>query len=145
MPLFVELYEADQWLYGTLAGDSTLAGLVSGIFDTEAPPNQTGVYVVFNVQSPGVDVRASGRLGTGRIVTTPLYLVRAIGATTAETTIKAAALRFDQLLEGITTATVNGNHISWQRESPFKHVEHQGPQQKWRHLGGLYRAYISGP
>lgn len=146
MPAFVELTEADDWLYGVLSGDATLAALVgSRIYSWETPPNTGSPYVIFHPQSPGVDVRASGRLGTGRVFTTPLYLVRAIAAVTDWATLKPIALRIDQLIEGVNITTVNGNHISVQRESPFQLVQHDGTQQRWRHLGGLYRFYISGP
>lgn len=145
MTLFAELFEADQWLYTTLAGDATIAAAVgTRIYSWQAPPLTSGPYIVYQEQSPGNDIRASGRVGTGRIMTTPLYLVRVIGPFNSLSTLQSIALRIDQLLEGITTATVNGNHISIQRESPFSLVEQDGVQQTYRHLGGMYRFYISG-
>lgn len=146
MTTFVELFEADSWLQSTLSGDATITSLVgSRIYSWDVPIGTSSPYITFHPQSPGIDVRASGRLGSGRIMTTPLYLIRAIGSVNDWATLKPIALRIDQLLEGTTNATVNGNHIAVQRESPFQLVEHDAAQQSWRHLGGLYRLYISGP
>ena len=143
---FVELTEVDQWLEGVLGGDTTITALVGArIYSWETPPNAPSPYIIFHPQAPGQDVRASGRFGTGRVLTTPLYLVRAIAAVNDWATLRPIALRIDQLLDDLTTTTVNGNHLSVQRESPFQLVEHDGVQQSWRHLGGLYRFYVSGP
>lgn len=143
---FVELSEADQWLYSTFTGDATLMSYLtaSGVYSTYAPPLTTGKYLVYQVQSPGNDVHASGRLGTGRIMSTPLYLCRIVGAANDWASLEAAALRMDVLIEGVDATTTNGNHIAVQRESPYQAVNIQGPQQRWRELGGLYRLYISG-
>lgn len=142
----VELTEVDTWLYSTFTGDATLMSYLSapGVYSWYAPPLTTGKYLVYQMQSPGNDVRASGRMGTGIIMSTPLYLCRVIGASDSCTDLEAASLRMHQLIEGITAVTANGNYIAVQREQPYQAVQVLGPQQRYRHLGGYYRLYIYG-
>ncbi len=148
MPTLVnEQYEAEKVIYSTLAADATIQAGVGGassprIYAREAPPNTSGAYILFRQQSPGVDVRASGRAGAGRIMATPLYLIEAIGQETSYSSLAALALRIDQLFEGLRGANATISYAV-QREMPWQLTELDGPTQRWLRIGGFYRWYIT--
>jgi hypothetical protein len=83
------------WLKSVLGADSTLAANApGGIWRGSAPSGTTTPYVIIGLQS-GLDVLT---LNAVRIMTQPLYQVRAIGPAAISTTIAAAANEIDVLL-----------------------------------------------
>lgn len=134
-----ELASAFQWLYATLSGDATLAGYApGGIFADLADEGTATPYVVFNVQSPGVDTLTANAV---RIFAKPLYQVVAVGEAEKMTNIANAASQIDALLKR-TSGTVTGGLMAvCYREQPLEKAELINTI-KWKSLGGLYRILV---
>lgn len=137
-----ELGIAEGFLFGRLATDVQLsdpsnAAYVSGFYSGSAPRNSVSPYVVWSWQG-GDDVPA---LGTIRVATEPLFLVRVIGRTRMFKDLEAAASRIDDLLHGSNGIYNNHRIASCMRENEYSLVE-ETEEDEWRHLGGYYRLYI---
>lgn len=90
-----EAYYGFQWLKSVLGADSTItANAPGGIWRGSAPSGTVTPYVIISLQS-GLDVLT---INAVRLMTQPLYQVRAIGPAGISTTIAAAAAEIDALL-----------------------------------------------
>ena len=128
---------AAAWLYSTLAGDVTLAGLVgTRIYEDIRPANvSTFPYIVFQLQSPGSDLMV---VGTARVWVPLLYTVRGIAqGRSYGGNLASIADRIDALLHG-KQADVSGGRVQSYRERPFRLPERTS-EIDYRHLGGEYR------
>lgn len=76
-------------------------------------------------------------VGTSRIITNGVWLVRAIGATEAYSALASIADRVDTLMQGASS----GGVLGCIREEPFEFEEVIDGVQ-YRHLGGLYRIFV---
>lgn len=133
----IESLVADEWIYETLTGDTTLMALVAGVYDSLVPPSVplSSTVVLFSFQA-STDYFG---VGSHRVMADNVYLVRAVAQSASYATVQAAADRIDALLHQVNNQTLdNGLMISCWRESIFKLAETaQGVQ--YRHLGGMYR------
>jgi hypothetical protein len=144
MPAYIESAEARKYTIAKLSGSAVLtAACGSKFYSWKAPAGALGPYIVFHPQSPGNDLRAAGRLGAGRILTDPLYLIRAIAQVNDFASLEPLAVEIDHLFEAQTGST-SLCRISSVRERDFEQLDDDGPAQQWRHLGGLYRFTITG-
>lgn len=137
-----EVQIALEFLYSTLIGDATLTALLAngthGIWRDYAPPGTTPVYVIFGMQSPGGDTLTMNAV---RLLTNPLYQVKAVGPASNMQPILDAASEIDNLLKR-TSGTVTGGLVSaCYRESPLE-VPELVNGETWNNVGGLYRLQI---
>lgn len=133
----IEIARVLKWIYTTLSGDATLAGLVSGrIYDGLAPQGSLFPFVVFNHQG-GADLRG---VGTARAFNNSLYQVKAVIDKGSFVTIATIADRIDTLLHGVNGTADNGVILGCVREQPLMLIEQENGVQ-YRHAGGIYRIY----
>ena len=134
----LELLTARQFLYAKLAADSTLTGIVSTrIYAELAPEAATFPLVMIIEMSPGNDLRV---MGTGRIWSDPLFLVKAVDQTAALTgNLKTLATRIDAVLHGASGSATDGTVWACSRERPFSMAETGPGGIQYRHMGGVYR------
>lgn len=134
-----ELTSAELWLQATLADDSTLLGYApGGVFAAMAPDGTTTPYVVFGLQSPGVDTLTANAV---RLLANPLYQIVAVGEASKMSGIVAAASRIDDLLKR-ASGTVSGGYVAvCYREQPLMKNELINTIV-WRSIGGLYRMIV---
>jgi hypothetical protein len=138
-----ELGAADIWLYSLLHGDAQLTAMLgkhpdSGecIYDALAPEGAALPYVVYQLQSPGVDTIA---VGTIRIAANPLYVVRGVSASSF-VEAGAIAARVDELLHGTRGQSAGGVVLTCYREQPLKlPPEVTAGKVTHYHQGGVYR------
>ena len=91
-----------QWLKSTLAGDSTLTGYApGGVYRGVAPPGVLTPFVIISLQA-GIDVLT---VNAYRLMSQPLYQVKAVGPASVTATIVAAASQIDALL-GRSSGTI---------------------------------------
>lgn len=128
------LPEVFEWLYETLSGDATLAGLTPGGFhEHPAPEGTAGDRVTYQLQAPrDVDV-----VGSHRVLEELLVLVRVIGDGRSTKRLQPAADRLDVLLQRASGTTEDARILNCRRLSTFWLPEvSQG--KHYRHLGGIY-------
>lgn len=138
-----ELGAADIWLYSLLHGDATLLAMLgkhpkSGecIYNALAPEGAALPYVVYQLQSPGLDTIA---VGTIRIAANPLYVVRGVSASSF-VEAGAIAARVDELLHGTRGQSAGGIVLTCYREQPLKlPPEVTAGKVTHYHQGGVYR------
>lgn len=133
---------AAAWLYETLAGDATLAGMLAvapsggpGVYDTEAEEGATFPYVVFDAREQ------SSVLGTGarRVWQDGVWIVRGVAEGESFGELEGIANRIDALLHR-QSGTVEGGRAEAFQEDPFELAYSIGGR-KFRELGGAYRVY----
>lgn len=134
----VEVIEA--WLYATLSGDATLAGLVDDrISGTLSPVLLETPYVTFLCQSPRDIIGVGGT----RISTDNLYMVKAVAQTSTWDTLLPIAKRIDTLIDMTGHAvSYGGGSLTCKREMIHELAEVSEGLQ-YRHLGGIYRIRAS--
>lgn len=126
---------ADEWLYETLSGDVTLMALVEGVYDAVIPQEADLPAIQFQLQSATDTIG----VGTARVLSSDVYLVRVVGRTGSYAALQTAADRMDTLLHGVCGVSVdNGTMLCCYREGQFKLAEVSDGLQ-YRHLGGFYR------
>lgn len=138
-----ELNAIDVWLHQILSNDAQLTAMLgkhpdSGecIYDALAPAGTPYPYVVFQLQSPGVDTIA---VGTIRIAANPLYVVRGVSASSF-VEAGAIAARVDELLHGTRGQSAGGVVLTCYREQPLKlPPEVTAGKVTHYHQGGAYR------
>lgn len=144
-----ELVRAETWMYGVLAGDTTLANLVTTNnikrIGLHPLPAEVAAYplVTFQLQS-STDHRAVGNLRTW---ITALYLVQGIDQTADRAgTLKTIADRIDALLHRASwqSAGSDGTLIACLREGSFAQTEND-EGRRYERLGGFYRVEVQVP
>ncbi|MGH2510530.1 MAG: hypothetical protein ACRDHZ_24410 [Ktedonobacteraceae bacterium] len=138
-----EAYLGFQLLYSLLAPDPTLQSFApGGVFRDEADPGTATPYVIVIMQSPGAD---SLTMVGVRLLTNPLYQVKAVGPSSLSSQIANAAAQIDTLLggeDGLKNQSIAGGFIAaLYRESPLM-VGELVNGEKWQNIGGLYRLTI---
>lgn len=130
----------EGWLWGLLRYDATLQALVgSRVYADRAPLGATLPAVVFQQQA-AVDVTTGP--GVARIMTNTLYLVRGVAEGGSYTPLLPVEARIDELLQGASGSPVGAQVLHCHREAPFRLVERTDGIEI-RHLGGLYRCWVS--
>lgn len=126
-------------LYAVLSADSTLmAALTGGLWEVYAPPGTTTPYGLLACQS-ATDVNAAT---AARIMTTLVYQVKIVGPAQDESTLRAAYVRADGLLQpsGRALSNTNGT-LACYREQTFSLGELVNGAL-WLNIGGLYRVEV---
>ncbi len=105
---------AEEWLYATLSGDTTLAGLVgSQIYAGEAPESASYPLIVFQLYS-SLDADGSG---FAYYLTVNQYLVTAADRVGSIAGLDTIARRIFELLHGQANVVLtNGAMLACQRE-----------------------------
>lgn len=131
---------AEKWLYATLGGDPTLAGLVDDrISGTLSPELLETPYVTFLLQSP----RDIIGVGGVRISTDNLYIVKAVAQTSTWDDLLPIANRIDYLIHRPHSVMTEGSgSLTCIRERVHEQAEVEKGLQ-YRHLGGIYRIRAS--
>lgn len=84
-----------DWLLSVLGADSTLAGYApGGVWKSYVPDGTAPPYVVMTYMT-GTDVLTMNAV---RLMTTPLYQIKAVGPASLASQVIAAASRIDQLI-----------------------------------------------
>jgi hypothetical protein len=132
---------AEKWLY------EKLSGLASGrVFASIAPEGTALPYLIYHQQAARDVTRVGGGL---RLVSRPLYLVKAVCEGRSYAAADAIASAADELLCGASGSVDLGTaqapdiyHVVCEgREGPVRYPELVGGAQ-WRHSGGLYRLQV---
>lgn len=141
MTVGLETVAAEQWLYSVLANDATLTSALgaSRIYSTVVPPDGVFPCVLFALQDP----RDFLKSGPYRVWTTALYVVRVIGQTTSYSPLTTAAARLDALLRAASGTVALGTVWGCVRERPYSTFELDSGGKQYRHLGGIYRVWVS--
>lgn len=138
-PLIETVDLVEPWLYATLSGDSTLAGLVAAVSGTLSATPLPLPFVSFAMQS-SLDV--TGFSGD-RISTDDLYQVKATGLGSSWDEVRPIARRIDALLHRPNMVVgVAGGSLSCIRERTLQYPE-VSDGLEYRHLGGIYRIRAS--
>lgn len=134
-----EVVIALSFLHITLTGDVNLTSAApGGCWPDEVPANKSAPYVIYGFMS-GVDTLTANAV---RLLTQPLYQVRASGPASAIDLVAAAATYVDDLLKRQTNISVPGGLVAGcYRESPL-HIPGTIDGVKWVSIGGLYRMVL---
>lgn len=144
-----EISRVESWIYSKLVADVGPGGLntlVGGrIFAYLAPQAINGVpiaypLVIYNLQSSR-DVQG---LGTDRVMTRPLYLIKVISKGPPTDTARGAADRIDEVIGKAVANLKDGYVFSGRREQSISYLEAEtasgaATTDHFRHVGGLYR------
>jgi Protein of unknown function (DUF3168) len=135
----LEAEACEEFLYSRLANDATLATLVNGVFVNLAPQPTAYPLVVMQEMS-GIDYAA---VGSFRIWTNFMYLVKVIGQTASYGDLKAAVARIDALLHRASGPAGDGTIWACIREQVIRMPEYAPGGQQFRHSGAMYRVFAS--
>ena len=133
-----------RFLVSRLSADSTLAALApGGVWDTIAPMGTTPVYILVAYQA-GSDTTTMNGV---RLISLPLYQVKAVGPANMATAVGAAAAQIDVVLggkDGLKNITVSDGLIAaCYREQPLIYNDPKLVNgQMWTMIGGLQRLEI---
>lgn len=138
-----ELPAAENWIHDKLASDSEITSVVGGrIYKYALPQSPIYPLIVYSLAS---DSDFQG-LGTVRIITRPLYLIKVISRGSPSPLVNLAADRIDEIVGKTTKDTFISTAgdmfaVSSRREAAVQFME-RDPQVAgaiYFHLGGLYR------
>lgn len=119
-----------------LGSDSTLLSLMpNGVYYDVAPQGSTRFVIV------SIADESDEAVFDGRAFEDGLYIVKAVGLSSAKPNMKEAAARIDALLNE-QTLTVNGYaHMAMFREGRIRITEPDAEDAalRWQHRGGFYR------
>jgi hypothetical protein len=140
-----ELPAAENWLHDKLASDAEIASVVGGkIYKYALPQGLTNPYPLI-IYSLASDSDFQG-LGTVRILTRPLYLVKVISRGAPSSLVNLAADRIDEIIGKTTKDTFVSTAgdmfaVSSRREAAVQFMERDPTVAGtiYFHLGGLYR------
>jgi hypothetical protein len=105
-----ELARVEQWMYTTLAADTTVSSIVGTRIYADEAPQQAAYPMVLFAHIGNVDIIRTG--GNGRMAKV-IYLVRAVGlGSSTAGNLKTVADRFDPLLL-VQNVTVDGVRIAY--------------------------------
>lgn len=141
-----ELPAAENWLHDKLAEDTEIASVVGArIYKYALPQSPIYPLVVYSLAS---DSDFQG-LGTVRILTRPLYLVKVISRGAPSSLVNLAADRIDEIVGRTTKDTFTSTAgdmfaVSSRREAAVQFMERDPAVAGniYFHLGGLYRLEV---
>ncbi len=128
------------FIFTTLTNDPTLAGLIGNrAYHGVAPAQAQYPFVVFQMLSAGNDLLG---VGTARIWSAPLFIVKAVCKGSSTGPVEPVANRIDQLLHSAAGTVTNG--VIWEcvRERPFDLPTNENGVV-YQQLGGEYRFLAS--
>ena len=123
-----------SFLYSTLAGDSTLMGLVTGIYRSVAPAGSTADYVIVIPQAMPKTLNAYGV----RVMTRGLYQVKVVGPYADYPNLNTAWDRIVTLI-GLVRS-VSGILACYLEQELYIGEVVAGVE--WCNLGGLFRIEV---
>lgn len=143
-----ELPAIENWLHDKLIADTEIVSVVGeSIFKYALPQKPRYPCIVYSLAS---DFDFQG-LGTVRILTRPLYLVKVVSRGTPTTLVNLCADRVDELIgkavrEILTSTAGDVFALSARREAAVQFVERDPALEGslYFHLGGLYRMEVFG-
>lgn len=130
-----EASKIDKWIVSRIANDQQAAAVVGArVYFGEIPSGKNAPAVLFSFQA-GRDTNGNGG---GRLLTAPLYQIKAFGSFNAD--LIAVADRIDELFKRATNIEFDGFVFSSRREQALN-LKSPGADvsNPMRHLGGLYR------
>jgi hypothetical protein len=132
-----ELPRIEKFIYSTLIGDSVLSSLISNrVYGYKLPREAVFPLVQFNYLA-GRDVQG---MGTNRILSRPLYQIKAVGRDNLSSSLVQIANRIDEIFQQISAQLFEGLAISSRREQPVSYQEAGGESEtSFRHIGGFFR------
>lgn len=138
-----ELPAAENWLHDRLASDPEIASIVlNRIYKYALPQSPIYPLITYSLAS---DSDFQG-LGTVRILTRPLYLVKVISRGAPSSLVNLAADRIDEIVGRTTKDTFTSTAgdmfaVSSRREAAVQFMERDPTVAGtiYFHLGGLYR------
>lgn len=141
-----ELPAAENWLHDKLAGDAEIASIVlDRIYKYALPQSPIYPLITYSLAS---DTDFQG-LGTVRIITRPLYLVKVISKNAPSSLVNLAADRIDEIVGKTTKDTFISTAgdvfaVSSRREAAVQFTERDPSVAGtiYFHLGGLYRLEV---
>src|SRR4030095_2483837 len=133
--------DIDNALVAKLGSDAALLALMpNGVYFGAAGQDCTR-YVIVSLLNED-DVADFG----GRAAEDAIYEVMAVGLSTSNPDMKAAAARIDALLDGGTLTAAGYSLMVMRRESrlrPPPEVDEVDPKIRWYHRGGHYRVMMA--
>lgn len=133
-----EVAAVNEWLYTRLNGDTTLAGLVTGVYRDRAPDEAAFPFVVFALEYG----RDHETLNAVRIWTEMNYAVKIVTDARSLATIAPAADRIDALLHRASGAAT-GITIHEVRRTDILCYAETLATREYLHLGGMYQIRAS--
>lgn len=129
-------------LYGCMAGDTTLSGLLGppadgytkAIYHNQAPNAASYPYVVFS-KSSGVPTDTFGDPGA---LETDVWMIKAIDQNTTADAAEAIAARLRDLLNDVTLSISGSTLLMLRRESDVEYPEVTDGVM-YAHVGSLFR------
>lgn len=143
-----ELPAIENWLHDKLVADTEVFSVVQdNVYKYALPQKPRYPCIVYSLAS-GFDFQG---LGTVRILTRPLYLVKVVSRGTPTTLVNLCADRVDEIIgkavrEILTSTAGDVFALSARRESAVQFVERDPALENslYFHLGGLYRMEVFG-
>lgn len=133
--------DIDNALIAKLGADPALLALMpNGVYWSVANPGMTRFVIVDLIDES--DSWVYGKRGDEDA----LYLVKAVGLSTASPDMKGAAARIDALLDGGTLTVAGYTLMAMYREvrvRPPVEIDDVDPTIKWYHRGGHYRVRMA--
>ncbi len=131
---------ADKWLYGVLAGDATLIGLVgSRIYGHVVPPGAIYPLVYFTMPGAADNLLT---LEANRVWSTFIYAARIINKVESYAPLEPGASAIETALSRASGINSSGVVVSSVYESPFALLEIDKDGFQLRQLGGLFRLQV---
>lgn len=137
-----EAYIGLEFLVTRLKNDATLTSLApGGVWDSMAPQGTTTPFIVVAFQA-GTDTTTMNGI---RLISLPLYQIKAVGPGNTATAVAAAAAQADAALggkDGLKNITTSDGFIAaCYREQPliYNELVNGAP---WTNIGGLERLEI---
>lgn len=143
-----EIEVVENWIHDVLVADSTLNGIISGrVWKYAAKQNASSPYILYGYQGGG-DLQG---LGTVRLVTSPVYFVRAVKKNGfPDANFNVVTNRIDEVVGKTVRATKASSDglstyvISGRRVQPISYTESNPTSDiPIFHVGGLYRLEVS--
>lgn len=129
-----ELPYIEKWLYQSLKTE--IVDVANRVYGNRVPTGAVFPLVNFNFMA-GRDVQGNG---TKRIMTRPLYQIKAIVRGGMGTSASGIADQIDDVVQNTESVIFEGFIFSARREQQIAYSETGAdPEQKFFHLGGLYR------
>jgi hypothetical protein len=137
--------DIDNALTAKLGADAPLLALLPNLVHMDEAPAGATRFVIVSLIEEHDD-----RQFEGRAFEDALYLVKAVGRSTAQAplpanTMKAAAARIDVLLDGGTLTIPGYGLVAMHREERLRYteVDEVDTTIRWHHRGGRYRVVVS--
>ncbi len=131
---------AERWLYATLTGDATLAGIVGNrVYGHVVPGGATVPYVFYSFQGAPDDTTT---INAETIWSELVYAVRMVSKVESFTTVEAGAAAIHGAIHRERGSNISGDILACVQERPFAMIELDRDGFELRHLGGLYRLYV---